>query len=74
MSERDPRVDPKPGDVLIWGKHRLRISVVAIQANGVLYTVPARRGNLSCLCPANEWVDSFADAEVIHRAEEDARC
>jgi len=68
-SQRDPRLDPRPGDVLALGKHRILHTVRHVD-RFVRYVVPVKKGDLSCACKIAEWRIWLATAEVIHRAED----
>lgn len=71
MAERDPRVNPLPGDVLEFGKHRLQVTVTGVAVDGVSYTVPTRKEPLQCKTRSmKDWLVCFASATVIRRAED----
>ena len=75
MSDRDPRVDPRPGDVLVWGalhpnnqapdRGGLRIYVDHVGDDTVEYCC-SRMGYAMTL---DEWRKDMADAEVLHVAD-----
>ena len=75
-SERDPRKDPKPGDVLFGnnGGRKERRTVTAVAAKMVMYTRGKRadgymaKGTKS-MRPLRSWQSWAKDAEVIHRAD-----
>ena len=66
--ERDPRRDPRPGDVVLYGPQwqQERAEVVLVRNNGdVEYTV---NGGLLCIWRSGWW-DAMTGAEVLHVAE-----
>jgi hypothetical protein len=67
MQTRDPRIDPQPGDVLIYGPQwqRSRIEVREVR-DGCVLAVMDGRGD--CLYYPNQWREWMADAEVLHAA------
>ncbi len=61
---RDPRVDPKPGDVLVLGNNR--IEVTERTARRVLYTLkPSKSGALHCGLYLSRWQMVVENAEVL---------
>jgi hypothetical protein len=66
--KRDPRVDPRPGDVVIYGPQwqRSRVEVTEI-CNGFVLAVIDGRGD--CVYHPNQWREWMVDAEVIHVAD-----
>lgn len=70
MSERDPRVDPKPGDVLIYGPQwqRTRSEVIATTLTGVAHAIDGSDHSIGV--SLKKWREWMRGAEVIHRAEE----
>ena len=69
-SERDPRKDPKPGDVLFGnnGGRKERRTVTAVAVKMVMYTKRAD-GYMESMRPLRSWQSWAKDAEVIHRAD-----
>jgi len=69
MPNRDPRVDPRPGDVLIYGPQwqMERAEVLGLVNGEIAYRY--RVGGSVFLCSLNEWQDLMRGAEVIHAAE-----
>ncbi len=67
---RDPRVDPKPGDVVIFGPQwqSERYTVISAPVDFVKYRMGIDTGHLHT-CPLRDWRDWAATGEVIHRAE-----
>jgi hypothetical protein len=65
---RDPREDPRPRDVLIYGPQwqLARIEITEIR-DGCVLAVMDGRGD--CLYYPNQWREWLADAEVLHVAE-----
>lgn len=68
MSERDPRVDPKPGDVVIFGPQwqRERYEVMVRDA-GVKYLMGDSR--LGHHCSLRDWRQWSANAEIVKRGD-----
>jgi len=66
---RDPRRDPKAGDVLIYGPQwqRSRIEVREIRDGFVLAVMD---GRAECVYHPNQWREWMADAEVVRVAAE----
>ena len=65
--KRDPRVDPRPGDVLIYGPQwqRERLDVIRLYREDVEYKV----GSDLTYCNIVQWRDWMRNAEVIHVAD-----
>lgn len=65
--KRDPRVDPRPGDVLIYGPQwqRERLDVIRLHREDVEYKV----GGGLTYCNIVQWRDWMRDSEVIHAAD-----
>ena len=63
---RDPRVDPRPGDVLIYGPQwqRERAEVMKLSGRYVDYFV---NGQMA-FCTTEQWSVWMEDAEVLHVA------
>lgn len=70
-NERDPRVDPKPGDVLRCGKTGIRkveyVGPIAGKTPGVAWRVP---GHIRWVC-MDWWKRWAAKADVIHSSGEE---
>ena len=68
-SERDPRVNPKPGDVLVYGPQwqRTKSKVIATTLTGVAHVVDGCSDSIGV--PIHKWRAWMKDAEVIHAAE-----
>lgn len=71
-SERDPRTDPRPGDVLrgkkwLGGHGATRRFVTRIEAHYVFYECGAALWQ--CFATRTEWRKWSATAEVVRRAE-----
>ncbi len=64
---RDPRLDPRPGDVLIYGPQwqRERVEVLSV-SDGVIYRYSTWRYTSATL---EQWREYMVDAEVIHAAD-----
>ncbi len=74
MQARDPRVDPRPGDVLTLGSNR--VEVTERTSRRILYTltVPAARMSINalpmhCGLYLSRWQMVVENAEVIHASE-----
>ena len=65
--KRDPRKDPKPGDVLIYGPQWQleRVEVKALIADGQMVCVGERLD----WWPFRVWLEYMAGAEVLHAAD-----
>ena len=68
--ERDPRVDPMPGDVLRFGRHKIDATVAQIDGEFINYHVSTRKGVLACRCPVRDWLDFMIGATVVKRGDE----
>ena len=68
MKDRDPRVDPQPGDVLIMGPQwqRDRYSVIGITSGNVHYELGPMRAILQTT--VERWREWSASAEVVETA------
>lgn len=68
MSERDPRINPLPGDVLIYGPQWQleRCEVIGLIKHGVRYRLWG--GEVACLI--GQWREWMRGAEVIRRHED----
>lgn len=64
---RDPRIDPRPGDVVARGN--IRRKVVNVNGDAVWYRIenPVMFDVLSCLI--GEWRFETKQAEVLHVAD-----
>lgn len=71
MTERDPRVNPKPGDVLRDGVHRISVTTVDRQ---IRYTLTRSNGYginaipMHCHMAKKSWREWAKNAEVIDAA------
>lgn len=75
---RDPRIDPKPGDVLML-EHGVTLggipigkaqsTIQAVDDYGVHGASINARWNGPFACAKSQWANWSKDAEVIHRAE-----
>lgn len=65
--KRDPRVDPKPGDVLIYGPQwqSERTEVLSADGKHVTHTV----GASAFPVPIHKWREWMRSAEVLHAAD-----
>ena len=70
MSERDPRKDPKIGDVVVNTGLTLTVTLVdrsvhyrLTQPGHGLYAIP-----VDCRVSKRQWREQLEDAKVIHRA------
>ncbi len=69
MSERDPRVDPKVGDVLLYGPQwQIERAVVRVVTRILVY-YGLRDDTPDFKCTHDQWREWMRSAEVIHRAE-----
>lgn len=68
MDERDPRVDPRPGDVLLSGNGRA-ILIRAVTRSWVVYADANRNWQTR---RGAAWKDIVRTATVLHRASEGA--
>lgn len=67
MSERDPRVNPRPGDVVLGKDAASVVSCIKSTSKRVHYQIgPLRAVNTM---PITEWRRWAKDAEVIHKAD-----
>jgi len=71
---RDPRVNPKVGDVLLMGVNR--VTVTERTSRRILYTLTIERGAspiyripMHCGLYLNRWKEVVEHAEVIHHAD-----
>jgi hypothetical protein len=71
---RDPRIDPRPGDVLLLGNNR--ISVTELTKQRVLYELTTEgaksvieRMPMNCSLYLNFWEEVVDKAEVIHASK-----
>jgi len=68
-TERDPRIDPKAGDVLTAQEKKSKKAIVRVVQrvdNGVVYFSAARPINLSCFIP--KWIKWAAKSTVVKAA------
>ena len=68
LSNRDPKKDPRPGDILVYGPQwqRARVEVTEIR-DGCVLAVMDGRGD--CLYYPNQWREWMVDAEVLNVAD-----
>lgn len=70
MSERDPRVDPRPGDEIALEDWR-HLVIGRPREGRVLYTtwVGGMHLNSTCTASLEEWTDLARNAEIVKRGE-----
>ena len=64
MSTRDPRKDPRPGDVVRLGK-----VAITVESNFHHWTIGYREKGVSHFCTIDMWKQSTSNAEVLHAAD-----
>lgn len=69
MSERDPRVDPIPGDVLC-GEYSREFAVIRREDNGCIVNQKPPWGPRRVFVPASMWRKWAANATVVRQAQE----
>jgi hypothetical protein len=67
VTERDPRIDPKPGDVLATPRSKRMVSWIDGEIIGVYYSTG---GGFRSFAYAEEWKSWAKDAEVITKGPE----
>lgn len=68
MNQRDPRIDPRNGDVLRFGKFLREVTGRSMhEVTYTRYSPSARKPHQGCWI--STWQDWARKAEVIHRAE-----
>lgn len=71
MADRDPRIEPKPGDVFIW---RRMFSCQILENDGITVTdeviEPLRGVRTIGKHAIDKWQQLMAESEVIHMADE----
>lgn len=73
MSERDPKLDPMPGDVLRVGKWFRKVESVSPRQGDVYYLRREHHwlaGGYSNRCELASWRKWASTAQVVKRAEE----
>ena len=71
---RDPRTDPRPGDMLACGATLVRVDHVALgEVVGVAFAFNARRPSDIVAVPIAEWIEATREAGVVVLPEDDPR-
>lgn len=74
-TKRDPRVNPKAGDVLAFAPHHMRLAVTRCENRKVFYDLSRHNGHpiyaipMKCKDSLPGWRKRTANFEVIHAAD-----
>jgi hypothetical protein len=67
--KRDPRIDPKPGDIVIFGPQWQLEQYKVLKNSGVDVRYQMITSGAMQLCSLNQWRRWAENAEVIHASD-----